>query len=87
VAREESEGVKATAASFVVRAARLLIAMLGAFQDGAGPLEVTLAVLGVKRQRSDQGIRCIADLAEGDQWVFPPEAALSGGPGRDDSPC
>lgn len=84
VAREEAEGVEATAAGFVVRAARLLIAKLSALQVGAGPLQVTLAVIGVKRQRGDQGVGGIADLAEGEQWVFPPEAARFGGPGRDD---
>ena len=79
--------MEATAAGFVVRAARLLIAKLGACQDGAGPLKVTLTVIGVKGQRGDQGGGGIADLAEGDQWIFPPEAARFGGPRRDDSPC
>ena len=36
MAREEAEGVEATAAGFVVRAARLPIAELSAGQDGAG---------------------------------------------------
>ena len=83
-ARKESEGVQATTAGFVVRAARLLIAKLGAFQDGAGSFEVTLPVIGVKQQSGDQSVGSIADLAERDQWVFPPEAARSVGPRRDD---
>jgi len=85
-AREEAEGVEATAARFVVRTARLLIAKLGALQDRAGTLQVTLPVSGVKRQRGDPGVGGIADLAQRDQWVFPPAAARSGGPRRGDSP-
>jgi hypothetical protein len=84
---EEAEGVKATAAGFVVRAARLLIAELGASQDGAGTREVTLTVVRVKRQRGDQCVGGVADLAERDQRIFPPAAARSGRPRRDDSPC
>ena len=84
MAREEAESVEATAAGFIVRAARLLIANLRAFQDGAGPREVTLAVIGVKRQRADQGVGGVADLAEREQWVFPPAAARCDGPRRDD---
>jgi len=38
-----------TATGFAVRAAGLLIATLGAFQDGAGPLQVTLPMVRVKR--------------------------------------
>jgi hypothetical protein len=76
--------VEATAARFVMRAARLLIAELGARQDDAGTLQVTLPVLGVKRQRADQCVGGVADLAERDQWVFPPEAAPFGGPRTDD---
>jgi hypothetical protein len=83
-AREESEGVEATAAGFVVRATRLLIAKLGARQDGTGPLQVTLSVVRVKWQRSDQCIGGVADLAQGERRVFPPLAAQSGGPRRDD---
>jgi len=47
--REESQGVEATAAGLGVRAARLLIAVLGPKQDGAGSVQVTFPVLGVKR--------------------------------------
>src|SRR5262245_35574054 len=53
VAREETEGVKATAAGFVVRAARLLVTELGTHQDRADTLQVTFAVVCVKRQRAD----------------------------------
>ena len=83
-AREEAEGVEATAARFVMRAARFLIAELGARQDDADTLQVSLPVIGVKRPRGDHCIGGVADLAEADQWVFPPEAARSGGPRRDD---
>jgi hypothetical protein len=41
-----------------------LIAKLGAFQDGAGPLEVTLAVICVKRQRGHQSGRVISSGTE-----------------------
>jgi len=82
--REEAESVEATAASFVMRAARLLIAKLGAFQDDAGTFQNTLPVVRVKRQRADQCVGGVADLAERDQWVFPPEAARFGGPRTDD---
>ena len=84
MAGEEPEGVKATAAGLVVRAARLSIAVLRTLQDGAGTFQVTLPVVGVKRQRSDQCVGGVADLAERDRRVFPPEAARSGGPRRDD---
>ena len=86
-AREESEGVEATAAGFTVRAARLLIAELGAGQDGAGTLQVMRPMVRIKRQRGDQCVGGVADLAQCDQRVFPPEAARSDGPRRDDSPC
>ena len=83
-AREEAEGVKLAAAIFVVRAARLLVAELGTHEDSAGPFQVAFAVFGIKRQGGDQGVGGIADLAQGDQWVFPPEGARSGGPRKDD---
>jgi hypothetical protein len=38
-----------TAKGFVVRAARFLIAKLGALQHGAGPLQVAPPVFRVKR--------------------------------------
>ena len=84
MAREESEGVEAPAAGFVMRAARLSIAVLRAHQDGAGTLQMTLPLIGVKWQRGDQCVGGVADLAERDGRIFPPEAARSGGPRRDD---
>ena len=75
--------MEVASASFVVRAARLVVAMLRARQDDAGTPQVTLPVIGIKRQGTDQGVGGIADLAQGDQWVFPPEAARSGEPRRD----
>ena len=82
-AREESKGVQVAAAGFAVRTARLLVAELGTFQQDAGTLQVAFPVIGVKGQRSDQGVGGIADLAQRHQWVFPREAARSGGPRRD----
>jgi hypothetical protein len=76
--------MEAAAAGFVVRAARLLIAELGAYQDRAGTLQVALPLVRVKRQRGDQGVGGIADLAQRDGRIFPPEAAQPGGPRRDD---
>jgi hypothetical protein len=81
-AREESERLEVAAAGLVVGAA-----CLGAGSDRANPVEVTLPLIGVKGQRRDQGVGGIADLAQRAQWGFPPAAARSGGPGRDDSPC
>jgi hypothetical protein len=46
---EEAEGMQLTATGFVVRAARLLIATLGADQDDTGTLQVTLPMVCVKR--------------------------------------
>jgi hypothetical protein len=82
--REEAEGMQVTATGFVVRAPSFLIAKLGALQHGAGSLQVALPVVVVKRQRGDQRVGGVADLAERDQRVFPPEAARCGGPRRDD---
>jgi hypothetical protein len=79
--------VEATAASFGVTAARLLITVLSARQDDADALQVMVAMVGVKRQGGDQGVGGVADLAECDQRVFPPEAGRFAGPRRDDSPC
>ena len=87
MAREEAEGVEATAAGFEVRATCLLVASLGVLQVSGDALEAAGAGFDIKRQRGDQCVGGIADLAERDQRVFPPEAARSGGPRRDDSPC
>jgi hypothetical protein len=46
---EEAEGVQLAAAGFVVRVAGLLIATLSTFQDDAGPLQVTLPMVRLKR--------------------------------------
>jgi hypothetical protein len=83
-AREEAEGVEATAAGLEMRAARLLVAALGTHQERTDTLQTPLAVVGVKRQHADQRVGGVADLAQGDRRVFPPAAAQSGGPGRDD---
>ena len=84
MAREEAEGMEATAAGLEMRAARLLVAKLGTHQDRADTLQTPLSVVGVKRQRADQRVGSVADLAQGDRRIFPPAAARSGGPGRDD---
>ena len=75
--------MEATPPRLVVGAARLLVAKLGALQEEAGTLQVTPPVLGVKRQRGDQGVGGVADLAHGEPRIFPPAAARPGGPGRD----
>ena len=65
-------------AGFGVRATRLLVAALGAYQDRADAVQATVALVGVKRQRADQRVGRLADLAQGDRWVFPPAAAPFG---------
>ena len=83
VAREEAQGVQATAAGFDMGAACLLVACLGALQDGGDAFQVGGAVFDVKRERSDQRVGGVADLAQRERRVFPPETARSGGPRRD----
>ena len=83
-AREEAQGVQATAAGFAMGATCLLVARLGALQDGADSFEVGGAVGDIKRQRSDQRVGGVADLTQRDRRVFPPEAARSGGPRTND---
>ena len=84
VACEEAQGVKATAAGFEVGTTCLLVASLGALQDGRDALQEGGAVFDIKWERGDQRVGGVADLAQGDRRVFPPEAARSGGPRRDD---
>jgi len=74
-AREESQGVQATAAGFEVGATRLLVASLGAHQDSGDTLQVAAAVFDIKRQRGDQCVGSVADLRERDRRVFPPASA------------
>jgi hypothetical protein len=81
----ESKGVEATAAGFVVRTARLLIAVLRAHQDGAGTLQVTLPVVCVKRQCGDLRVGGGADLAQRDGRVFPPCRRAGRSPARNSS--
>jgi hypothetical protein len=82
--REEAQGVEATAAGFEMGATGLLVATLGTRQDGGDTLEVGGAVVDINWERSDQCVGGIADLAQRDLRVFPPEAAGSGGLRRDD---
>ena len=42
-------------------------------------MQIGGAVFDIKRERSDQGVGGVADLAQRDRPVFPPEAARSGG--------
>lgn len=63
---------------FGVRAARLLIAVLGAHQDGADTIQPTLAVVRVKPERADERIRGGSDLTHGDLRIFFPQAAPLG---------
>ena len=86
MAGEESQGVQAPATLFEVRATCLLVARLGALQDLGDALQIAGAVFDIKRQRGDQCIGRVANLAQRDGRVFPPAAAWSGGLRRDDSP-
>ena len=83
-AREEAQGVEATAAGFEMGATCLLVTSLGALQDGGDALQESGAVFGVKRERRNQRVGSVADLAQCDRRVFPPAAARSGGPGTND---
>ena len=84
VAREEAQGVEATAAGFEMGATCLLVACLGALQDGGDALQEGGTGFDIKRERADQRIGGVADLGERDRRVFPPEAARSGGLRKDD---
>lgn len=81
MAGEEAQGVQATAAGSAVGATCLLVARLGALQVTREALQVGVAGVSVKRERGDQGVGGVADLAQREGWVFPPAAARSGGPG------
>jgi hypothetical protein len=83
---EEADGMETAAAGFDMGAARLFVASLGPKKDGTDTFEVTLPVVRIKRQRADQGVGGVADLAQRDRRVFPPEAAGSGAPGTNDLP-
>ncbi len=63
--------------------ASLVVASLGASQISAGAFEAALAGFGVIRKGADEDVGGFANLADRDQWIFPPEAARFGGPGRD----
>ena len=64
--------MKVAAASFAMGATCLSVAHLSVLQDGGGALQEGGAGFAIKRKRGDQGVGGIADLAERDQWVFPP---------------
>ena len=87
MAWEEGQSVKVTAAGFAMGATCLLVANLGALQDGGDVFQIGAAGLDIKRQRSDQRVGGVADLAQRERWVFPPAAVRSGGLRRDDSPA
>ena len=84
MAREESQGVETFAAGFEMGATCLLVACLGALEDGRDALQVGGARFLSKRERSDQCVGGVADLAHRDLRVFPPATARSGGPGTND---
>ena len=84
MARVEAQVVEATAAGFEVGTTCLVVAPLGALQDGGDALQVGGAGFDIKRKRSDQGVGGVADLAQREQRIFPPAAAWSGGLRRDD---
>ena len=62
--------------------AGLVVARLGADELAAGPVEVILARVQVIRERMDENVRGLVNLADRDEGIFPPEAARFGGPGR-----
>ena len=84
MACEQAQGVEATATLFEMGATCFLVARLGALQDGGDALQVGGAVFDVKRERSDQGVGGVPDLAQRERRIFPPAAAGSGGPGTND---
>jgi hypothetical protein len=55
--------MQATAASFAMGVACLLVASLGALQNGGNTLQVDGAGFDIKRKRSDQSVGGVADLA------------------------
>jgi hypothetical protein len=73
--------VKATATGFEMGAPCLVVASLGALQEGGNASQVGSTIVDIKRQRENQCVGGIADLAQCDPWVFPPETARSGGLG------
>jgi hypothetical protein len=75
--------VEAAAAGSEMAAAGGLVAGLGALQDDGDALQVEGAIVVVKRKGSDQRVGGVADLAQGDRRIFPPAAAVFGGPRRD----
>ena len=85
-AREEAQFVELATASFEMRATRGLVAGLGTLEARSRALQVAFAVRGIKPQRAHQRVSGVADLADGDLRVFPPEAARFRGPGTNDSP-
>ena len=80
---EEAQGVQATAAGSEMRAACLLVASLSALQVGRDALQIGGAGVGIKRERGDQRVGGVANLAQRDGQVFPPGAARFGGPRTD----
>ena len=78
----EIELAQFMAASFGVADAGLLVASLGADELAAGPVEVVLARVQVIRERMDENVRGLVNLADRDEGIFPPEAARFGERGR-----
>lgn len=81
---EEAESVELATAGFEMGPARFLVASLCATQDGGDTLQMAFTVFGIKPQRAHQRIGGVADLAQGDQRVFPPAVPRSASPGKDD---
>ena len=82
-AREEADGAEATATGFGMGAACSLVSSLGVLQVSGDAAQVDRAVFDIKRQRADQRVGGVADLAQGDLRIFPPAAAGFGGPRKD----
>jgi hypothetical protein len=83
-AREEAQASQSAAAGFEMRPACGLVATLGVLQVSGDAAQVDGAVFDIKRQRAHQRVGGGADLGQRDLRIFPPEAAGSGGPRKDD---
>ena len=65
---------------FAMTTTRGFITGLGTLKNRSRSLEITLTLVGIKHQRKHQRVGGVADLAQGDGRIFPPEAARFGGP-------
>ena len=76
--------METNSAGLRVRAAGLSILVLICDQLSGSPLQACVAVARRQGQCVDQGIGGRPDLAQSDLRIFPPAAAVFGGPGTND---